>query len=304
MYDTYHIMIDPKNFSHVCELIGDILFKPPKYPYRWARVYKSNKEKLIPSPMTKDDAIWFTRSGDHKGKICIFSITPKELTDVEYEKPVVLKSENKATTAIEIDALKSDTSEKYEWTKTFAVGQSESDSLMIGASQSIKNTFGTGDGSPVKGETEIETTLSTEWTKQTGKTKETTTGGRYEGEATAGTKKEAFLTWDEQDLKRHVSGKGTFDFGFVIGKRFKSSGKWWWRGSMKWHTFGEFIDTVSGFGSTKNPLREFFYQNPISAKKIQELKDAWPSSEYSQWYEYKGADGIKVVAKTIPKSED
>ena len=301
-------MIEPKSFLRVAELIGETLNNAPNL-YRWSEdtkgvtAYDSKKEKLVIYPMKKDDEIWFKRKSDYKGAMLFFNIQPKDIEDIKYAKPVIVKSENKASAVIEIDAWDSETQEDYKWSKEFSVGKSESDSLMLGASQSIKNTFGTGDGSPVKGETEFTTTISSEWTKQTGMTEDKKTGGEYEAHALPGNKKEAFLTWDEQDLKRHVTGHGTFEFGFRIGKRYKSSGKWWWRGSHGFDSFSEFLSTVSGMGSTSNPFRQYFYNHPLPPKKVQELKDAWPSSPYDQWYEYKGADGIKVVAKTIPKKK-
>lgn len=261
-------------------------------------------EKLIPLERYSDTEISWHRPGDTQARITLWDIIPADLIDIKLHNPVVLRREQKASATVSIDNRSGLTDQKYTWTKEFKEGEQELDAIKSGFEVSSSTTFGTGDASPVKGEQTFETKVTNEWEKQTGRSKETTTGGDYPLVALSKTHVRGYLRWEEQDLRRHIEAKGTFEFKIRAGKfsygkrKGRRRKKWHWSGTRTWDSLESLILTAQQRGSVDWEAYHWFRRNPAPQHKIDALK-LYPRSPFDQFIEYKGADGIEVVTETL-----
>lgn len=295
--------MNPDIFEPVARAVGELVSNCPGL-YRWGG-YTAN-EDLIALEQISDDQIRFIRSSDRFGRIDIFRISPKDLTDIKFHDPTVLKTTRKAGASIEIDNRSGLTPEEYEWVKEFNDGESELDSVSTGFSASSKTTFGTGEGSSYKFEQEFEFKITNEWSKQTGKTKDTKTGGKFSLVALPKTHVRGWLEWNEQDLRRRIEGLGTFDCAIRIGKfaPHKKTGKRWrWQGDLIWNSLDDLIASAERRGSVHFPGYSFWMKNPPSVHLIDPIK-LRPRNPFNQYVDYVGNDGIRVVIETLEDLRD
>ena len=258
-------------------------------------------EDLLPLKQTADDNLHFIRSKDHSARVEAFNIhaVDPDQESIEFHDPVVQRSESKATASVEIDNRTGLTPQSYLFRKSFAVGQREEAAVKAGFSLTSKTTIGTGQSSPYSFSQEFSATVSSEWSSKTGRSKDSVTGGEFPLVALPGTKVRGFLAWDEQDMIRHVSCFGTYDFGIKIGRRAKRRKKWRWHsGAHQWESLDDLIATAAGRGSVHFPLHEFWGKNPPLGYLVFEIRQR-PRVPIDQYIPYKGAANIRVVIETL-----
>lgn len=287
----------PDDIEPIARAIGALVAGSPGL-YRW-NDYTAD-EDLIPLKQTADDNIHFVRATEPKARMELFGISGADLVDIVIHPLVVLKSSRKATASLELDNRYGLTPAEAEIYLEFANGQTELDAVKAGFEVASKSTFGTGATSPVKGEQELSLTITSEWSKQSGTTKDTKVGGRFPVKALPYTRISYWLEWDEQDVRRHISGFGTFNCGVRIGKRAKKSGdgRWRWQGDHTWHSLADLIATAEGRGSVHFPLRDYWREHPPASELIVPVK-AQPRRSYDQYDEFKANNRLKVMIDTL-----
>ena len=263
-------------------------------------------EDLIPLKQEADDNLHFVRGKEPSARIEAFNIHPvdPDPDSIEFHDPVVQRSESKATASVEIDNRTGLTPQSYLFKKSFAVGQREEAAVKAGFSLTSKTTIGTGQSSPYSFSQEFSATVSSEWSSKTARSKDNITGGEFPLVALPRTKVRGFLAWDEQDLIRHVSCFGSYDFGIKIGRRWNKHKKWrWYSGHMQWGSLDDLIAAAEGRGSVHFPLHEFWGKNPLVKNSLSDyilgrIKER-PRVPIDQYIPYKGAANIRVVIETL-----
>ena len=287
-------MVQPNQFVDYVSLLCETVADSP-HLWRWGKAGKVKPYRrgdgLNALKQTKDDELWFSRK-DGYAQIQVYDIRVSGLNDLDFGEPTVIKTENQATTSVTLDNLNGTVPLEHDWSQGFDYSKSEEDSLLRGFEQSMSVTAGY-EGAGASVSATISSTFKEEMTKQTG----TASGGDKSSgwplTAPEYRKVEGFLTWDEQTLERHVTGRTTFDFGFRLGKRHHGH----WDHSLSWPSLGSLISTIEGKGSVKMPARDYFIDKPISGKRLDVLK-ALPFGDYDQTSEYKGANAINIKVNT------
>lgn len=260
-------------------------------------------EDLIPLRQTADDNLHFVRANDPSARIEAFKIHPVDPKpgSLVFHEPTVLRSESKATAAVEIDNRGGLTQQAYTFHKVFRTGESESNAIGAAFSAESKSEIGTGQSSPYKFSQTFTITVSSSWTRTTGRTKDTETGGNFPLVALPKTRVTGYLAWDEQDLRRRIDCDGSYDFGIRIGRRRKSGRKqrWrWYSGDLMWYSLGDLIATAEGRGSVDFPLFEHWGRNHPGDALLGPVRHR-PQLPITQYVQYRGADSIRVVIDTL-----
>ena len=297
------IMVRPDLAQPTAEAVGMLLSKvPEKYIERWYGYNPSNsKQALYPRKGNTDTKIHYSRKDDWKARIALFNIQQTGIKDLVYHEPTVLRSTPRSAVGSTIDNLEGTSSKDQTISKSIEVGKSELDEVKAGFSVASKTTIGTGEGASVKVEQEIETTITSEWSKQTGKTETDTTSVDDVTTVDPGTKVQTFFTWDEQDLKRHIEGYAILNCGIQIGKRSTEHGRGWhWYADKKWDSIDELVAVVKGNGSTKSDLYSWFYDKSHMPNQTWiDTVDNRIAIKMDFFVEYKGAvsltSGVKMI---------
>ena len=262
----------------------------------------TDQEDLIPLEQTADDNIHFIRANDHSARVEVFNIHPvdPDPDTLVFRPPVVKRSANKVTADITVENLNGLTPQTYVFRKEFRVGENEEAAVKAGFSVTSTTTLGTGDASAYKFSQEFSATVSSEWSKQTGRSKDETTGGEFPLTALPFTNVKGFLTWEDQDMLMHISCIGSYGFGVKIGRRKKSKRKGWrWHsGYHQWDTLDSLIVTAQGRGSVNFPLFHHWSRTPVPGWLLLPLQNG-PRVPIENYIAYKGAANIRVVIKTL-----
>ena len=299
-------MVRPDDALPVAEDIGHLFSKVPTKPSRLFRWHgydpKDPKQKLYARSKNTDTEIHFSRKDDWEARISLYNIQNTGVRNLKFHDPIVLRSEPRMTVAADINNVDGLTDKHQSVTKTIETGKSELDEVKAGFEVSSKTTIGTGEASSVKVEEEITVTVSSEWTKQTGRTESDSISVTDDITALPGTRVKTFFNWEEQDLKRHVEGMIVLNCGVKIGKRSNhgQSGNWHWTGSKNWDSIDELVSVVKGNGSTKADLYDHFYnRSNMPPKKLIEKVDNRIEIPMDFWVEYKGAIALKTTVSTV-----
>lgn len=273
----------------------------------WADYHRD--EDLIAFGRKEDDLVEYVRSHNHEARLHLFNIREMEpdLDSIVIHPTIVLDSVPRATASVEIDNLKSrHRSEPYIWTKEFSTGESELEAIEAGWEHESWGEAKASGG--VKGIAEGEASagfrdkLSASWSRQTGKTKASKTGGQFALVADPRSRVMGFLQWAEQTLQRRIECDAKYDFGMEIGRRRKYKRRpWrWTSGSpQRWDSLEHLLAVMERRGSVHHALYEHFSHqvvDPIQYSKIEELRlrhiDRLTPT-------FKGADGIRVVIDEV-----
>lgn len=287
--------------ADIGHLLSKVHGKKNKF-WRWHGFDPSNpKHRLYARSDHTDTNIHYSRKDDWEARIALFNIQQTGVRNLKFHDPIVLRSEPRMTVAADIDNVKGRTDKTQTVTKTIDTSKSELDEVKAGFELSSKTTIGTGEASSVKVEEEITVTVSSEWTKQTGRTESDSISVTDEIVALPGTRVTTFFNWEEQDLKRHVEGEMILNCGVQIGKRSDhgTSGKWHWTGSVRYDSIDELIAVAKGNGSTKADLYNYFYDRANTPpKKLIEKVDNRIAIPMDFFVEYKGAISLKTTVDT------
>lgn len=287
----------PDQVEPVARAVGALVAGAPGI-YRWGG-YTAD-EDLLPLRQEHEDELHFVRASDSKARIEIFGIRALRMSDIQFHDPVVLATRRKASASIELDARRIPTGLEYEFYQEFADGESELDGVTAGFSFSSKTTIGTGQTAPAKVEQEFMLTVSSEWSKQRGKTKDSKAGGRFPFKALPYTQVRAWLEWNEQDLRMLVSGNALFDCGVRLGKRAPTKGDhhWRWSGDAVWHSLSDLIAVAEGGGDINWDLARHWRETPPAPALLEPIK-AMPRIPMDYYADFKGNNSFKVSADLL-----
>ena len=303
-------MVRPETVKPFAELVGQCFPNCKDKPYRW-RTFNTKNDAIYARDQDKDDAVHFSRRSDWEARLALYDIAPLDMVDIKVSKPTTVKTEPRYSARVELDN-KTGTDQSTTITQLFRNGQQTMNEVKTGLEIGTKTTVGTGEGSSVKFEQEVETKVTNEWTKQTGITSETEAGGEFPVVVPARSHIQAWVIWNESDLKRHLQGECTFDCKIQAGKRGKKSkydskkakneSYWKWEGDYTWDSVDEFTSVLRGDGSVNAPLGKFYRDPKIAPPgKLIEQIEKRPRVPYSQWVEYKGIQDVKVDYEVIEK---
>lgn len=287
----------PDEVEDAARAVGALVAGSPGI-YRW-NGYTAD-EDLIPLRQENENHIHFVRASDGQARMEIFDFRPIRMSDIKFHEPVVLSTQRKASASIELDARNIPTGLKFDFYREFGEGESELDGVTAGFSISSKTTIGTGQNAPAKVEQEFMLTISSEWSKQRGKTKDSKTGGLFPFTALPHTQVRAWLEWNEQDLRMLVSCNALIDFGVRIGKRSPTKGRhrWRWSGDAIWHSLSDLVAVAEGKGDINWDLARHWRERPPKASLIAPIK-AMPRVPTDYYADFKGNNAFKVSADLL-----
>lgn len=257
-------------------------------------------EDLIPLKQEADDNLHFVRSTQGDARVEAFNIHPvdPDPESLVFHDPVVAQSTPKAAASIEVDNLGGLTMARHVFKRAFNDGEQEQAAIKAGFSLESKTKIGTGQGSPYAFSQEFTAKVTSEWTKQTGRTKDTGKNSELPLDVLPATNVRAFLAWDEQDMVRHIECFGTYDFGFRIGRRAKHHKRWrWFSGYHQWDSLEHVRAVATGRGSVHFALFHHWVEYPPPVYLVEAIQT--PRVHIDQFVPYKGADNIRVVIETI-----
>lgn len=224
-------------------------------PLRHARLYRFDgytKEEGFHVFRTSDtDRFFFQRKNEPKGWVELANITPiPALSDAVLHPMVVQDEDQVAASAITvknytgIDPLEF----HYDYAEAKREAESTSENVGVSVTNAIRNMLGTGSGTPVKGESEISTSITAEWSKQQSTSKETGTDERagYSGACSPGVDLKVWATLHRASGYRMMTGMGAMTFSIQIGKRARKHGKksHGWFGSLYWSRLEDLISVM------------------------------------------------------------
>ena len=301
-------MVRPSVVKQLAVNAAIALSKTGDKPWRW----QGFRSGIYARDQDSDDEVEFSRGSDWKGRIRLRKIRARDLVDVKVSDPVTIGTpEREFASSVEL-TNRTDRDQKATIHHLFRDGSSTMDEVRAGFSITSKTTIGTGQAAPVNVQQEFSATVSSEWTKQTGITKEKESGGTFEVVVPSRSKIRAWIEWDEATVRRHIEGQARFDCEIRLGKRAYhrkySSSKarktkhWYWGGSVTWDSVDELVSTLRGEGSVKFSLAKHFRErsNQPSEELIKAI-ELGPRTKYSQFVEYKDIQRITVDYVTVAK---
>ena len=245
-------------------------------------------EDLIVHSQPSDTHLIYLRSTNHEGRV--------ELQDIKFEdidpenfslgERIVLASELKASDSVPFKNGTSlvQTAELYHEEKT---GANEFTAIMAGFEKKVTVTATAKAGIGVaEAEASVvdETTLKAEFNRQTGRSAESTDGGRFIFNQPPFTEGEARLTWTEQTVQNRIKGYRLVRCKVVIGRYqdyrktigrgpAKKRIRRWTSGSpLTWPDVSDLIAVIEKRGSVKHPLFEHYAGreaiNPVYANRL------------------------------------
>ena len=235
----------------------------------------------------------------------MFNIQPGEMINVKVSDPVRLKSKSKKAASVEFS---NDSELEQEKTLTYTFTHSKDTMNEVKAGMSFTSTSGIevgGEASQSKVTQEFSSTISSEFTHQTGIQDEEAKESSLTIKVPPMTVIRAWIEWKESTLQRTIRADVSYNYGIRLGKRSKRSGSgpWRWKGDKQWNSKEELANVLEGKGSVKQHLADYFYRNR-SARPSQKVIDAiraGPLQQYNQTVKYKDADDIRVNFETVRK---
>ena len=294
--------------------IGRLLSRAGERPEHWQGYDPSKEAQLTARDQTEDEKISFYRSGhgkdDWNGCIELSDIKPDDIVDVKIHEPVVLKSTPKSSARITLDNPGKE-KQSQTLTEEFKYTKNVLDEVKAGFSTTSETTFGTGEGAAVKFEQKFSVTVASEWTKQTAEGEEHTVNNSFPVICPPYTKMQAWIEWNQSDMRRHTEGYGTYECQVRIGnynnykkvydsKRAKKTRRWRWYNDCQWDSIRDLLLSVKGRGSVKFDLAKHF--RDATKRPRQSWIDAVekrPRTHFDHYTTYKDVTDISVRYETI-----
>ena len=292
----------PDTFEPIARAVGWLLSGNVPGLYRWDDY--TLDEDLIGYRTGDQDRLLFQRSKNDQGWMEISDIRPKELVDLVYHEPTVLRTNQIDASSVKVENFDGVIPLPFKYSVDFGDTASESEAISASATASIKTTFGTGDASPVKGEQEFSLAVTSGWETQANKGTSTSRDFEEWAEIPPGLDMRLFATRNIQDLRRRITGTGTFDCAIRIGKRYRPHGRHHqiWRGSQFWSSIDDLIAVVEGRSPLAWDLANHFDGHSPPAERIALVKK-FPRAPYEQWYEYQDVTSISLTPEVIRQKD-
>lgn len=264
-------------------------------------------EDLVPLQRREDDLVEYVRASNHEARMRLVGIKEREPdpSTIVVHEPIVLSSVPKASASIRIDNSAAEReSEPYVWTKEFATGESEASAIEASV---VSETWGEAKVSggikvaEAEASTGFRNTLTAAWSRQTGRTRNQKTGGRFPLVAGPHSIVDGFLQWNEQTLQRRIEMDAMSDFGVEIGRRRRRKGRWkWTSGSPQWwESIEHLIAVAEKRGSVHHALYEHYARRFVGQPRIEAIKRSRMRHIDRLTPPFQGADGIRVVIANI-----
>lgn len=277
---------------------------------RWFRRKRlpdyNNREDLIPLKQKVDEDITYVRDRHGEARIRLHDILEQEPRpeSIVIHPEIVTESEQKASATITIDNMQNDLeSQPQVISEQFKDGESEESAI---SASMVNETWGSASVSAsaevpgASAEASVETgwknTITAAWNKQTGRTKERTTGGTFSVKAAPHTYKQARVEWNEQTKRRRIECDARLDCKIQIGRKRR---KGWYSGSPKrWDSIDELIAVAEKRGRVEFHLYEHFARMTLNAAQrasLDRIKELRVRHVDRLTPSYKGNADIKIV---------
>ena len=264
----------------------------------WAGYHRN--QDLIVDRRREDDKVVFRRATNHEAMLMLEGIrwNDPDPNAMKFHPLIVLSSTPRASDSLSIPNNTS-VAQSATLSREFANGESESAAVEAGFA--VENTYkweAGGEASQFKVSQEFKTTISSQWTKQTGNTKDTKVGGDFPVIAPAYTHVEARLEWLEQEQQRRITGYREVDCKIVIGRRQRKrrGGYRWTSGSPRvWDSIEHLIAVIEKRGSPRHQLYDHYARRDINPVYAKRLKDNRRMHVDILTPPFKGAQHIKVA---------
>lgn len=288
----------PETFKPIARAIGWLLSGSVPGLYRWGDYNRD--ENLVDYRTGDPDRLLFQRYHNDKAWIELSNIRPFELVDLKYHEPTVLRTRQIDASSITVENYIGIELQPYKYEVEFADTVDEKEAVSAGATVSSKTTFGTGDGLPVKGEQEFSLAVTSGWEKTVGKKAMVNRTFTHSGEVQPGNDIRVFATREISDMRRHITGFGTFECAIRIGKRYRPKGRssQIWRGAKYWSSIADLIAVVEGRSPLDWDLAYHFEHNPPPRDRI-DLLNKYPRAPYEQWIDYQDVTNIQLTQEVI-----
>ena len=264
--------------------IADLLATTDATPgSAWAGYHRN--QDLIPDRRTEDDKIVYRRASNHEGMLMFEDIKWRDPDPAKlvFHPVIVLESTRRSSDAIEFPN-DTDIEQSFTLNREFSNGESEDAAIQAGFS--VENTYkweAGGEAAQFKVSQEFKTTVSAEWTNQTGTSKDTKVGGEFPIIAPPRTLVSARLEWEEQTQQRRITGFRDVDMKIIIGRRQKyrkydsrkarkTTRYRWTKGSPRtWDSLDHLIAVIEKRGSPTFQLYDHYARrrvNPVYAERL------------------------------------
>lgn len=197
------------------------------------------------------DRFMFQRERESKGWIELANITPlPDLTETLLHPMVVQEEDQVAASSVVVKNYEglAPLSFRYDYEQAVKEAQAVTENVGVSVTNAIRNMVGTGDGTPVKGESEISTSVTAEWSRQQADSTETSEseGVGYSGECPPGVDLKVWATLYRASGYRVMTGRGAMTFSIKIGKRDRPHGRKSprWSGALYWSRLEDLISVM------------------------------------------------------------
>ena len=232
-------------------------------------------QDLVVDQRREDDKVVFRRATNHEAMLMLEGIrwNDPDPNEMVFHPLIVLSSTPRASDSLSIPNNTS-VAQSATLSREFANGESEAAAVEAGfvVENTAKIEAG-GEAAQFKVSQEFKTTISSQWTKQTGNTKDTKVGGNFPVIAPSFTHVEARLEWLEQEQQRRITGYREVDARIVIGRRQHRKGKYrWTSGSPRvWESLDHLLAVIEKRGSPTYQLYDHYAHrniNPVYAERL------------------------------------
>lgn len=273
-------------------------------------------EPLIPFERKRNDLIEFVRIKNKEARINLYNIKEgaADPDSLIIEPPIVLEEKTRATTTVEVNNLESSRpSEPFRWTKEFSTGESELDAFETSIQHETTTTASAEAGIEGVADAKVETTVresfSAAYSRQTGITRSTTTGGEFALVADPHTFVRGLLRWSEQTLQRRIRMKADYTFGVEIGRRSKRKGRWDWnsKSPQRWESLEHLLAVAERRGSVKHDLYKHFAETTLSRwalAALSNIKELRHQQIDRLTPPFQGADAFRVILTQVEKRSE
>ena len=255
------------------------------------------EEDLIPLVRRRDDTVVYIRASNHEGRFVlsnIRSVDPDPKTII-FHNPIVLKSETKAGDTQE---LQNNTSaqQSMEFYREWKNGEAEEAAVQAGfAVESTTKIEAGGEASQFKVSQEFKTTVSANWSKQTGRTKDNTVGGRFPLIVPPQTYVRAQLQWEEQVQQRRIECFGAYDFRIEMGRYHQKRKRWTSGSPVAWDSLEHLLAVVEQRGLVGHARYEHYARRNLSPVSLWGIRKARRVQIDRMTPPFMGATNIRVI---------
>lgn len=270
-------------------------------------------EDLLPLRRTSDTEVEFIRPTNNQARFKLFNIHEIEpdVSSIKVHPTIILASEPVAETELVIDNLRnSRASEPVTWSKIIKTGENELNAIKAGWEN---ETWGKAEAKVSAGPAEasveagFRNKLSAEWSRQTGRSHEETSGGVFPLVAGPHSLVRGQLVWNRQTRQNRVECDARYSFGIEMGRRSQHKRRGWsWRSGspVRWDDIEHLLAIMEHRGSVHHARYEHYSRREIHPNYIKRLKATRLRHIDRLTPAFEGADGFRVVINELRLEAD